>query len=65
MAKKAFYVTYKVTGEYVTKVEAESVEKALKEAEENYYSANFCELQNIDGKAVIVEDEEGNFVWEK
>lgn len=42
MAK--FYVTYKVEGRFVAKVDADSIEEAKKQAEEAFDWASFGEL---------------------
>lgn len=60
-----YYVAYKIDARYVAEVEADSVEEALKKAEEEYYDADFGEAEDIDGEPIIVEDENSNFVWEK
>ena len=60
-----YYVTYKIDARYVAEVEAENAEEAKKKAESNFYDANFGEAQGIDGEAIIVEDNNGNYVWER
>ena len=65
MAKKKYYVTFKIDGRFVTEVEAESVEKAIEEATYEYQDADFGKLEIIDGEAVCAEDPDGNFVFEK
>lgn len=60
-----YYITYKIDARYVSEVEADSVEEALKKAEEEYCDADFGEAEDIDGEPIIVEDEDSNFVWEK
>lgn len=60
-----FYVTYKIEARYVAKVEADNLEEAIKKAESEYLDADFGVAEDIDGEQVIVEDEKGNFVWEK
>lgn len=60
-----YYVTYKVEARYVAEVEAKSLEEAMKKAELEYLDADFGEGYDIDGEAIIVEDESGNFIWEK
>lgn len=60
-----YYVTYKVDARYVAEVEAENIEEAKKKAEQEYIDADFGEAEDIDGEAIIVEDENGNYVWEK
>lgn len=65
MEEKDYWVTYKIDGRWETHVKAKSQEEALDKAEDMYFSADFGELSYIDGDPIIVEDEKGNFVWEK
>ena len=60
-----YYVTHKLDARYIAEVEANSVEEALKKAECKYIDADFGAAEDIDGEAIIVEDENGNFVWER
>ena len=60
-----YYVTYRVDARYVAEVEAESLEDAMKKAESEYIDADFGAAEDISGEAVIVEDENGNYIWEK
>lgn len=60
-----FYVTYKVEGRYVAEVEASSIEEARIKSATAYEEADFGALADIDGEDIIVEDENGNFVWER
>lgn len=60
-----YYVTYKIEARYVAEVEADSLEEAMEEAELEYLDANFGEAADIDGEQIIVEDENGNFIWER
>lgn len=66
MAK--YYVTYKVEGRYIAEVEADSLEEAQKEAESEYESADFGELEDIGAcgntKQICVETEHGDIIWE-
>lgn len=66
MAK--YYVTYKVEGRYIAEVEADSLEEARKEAESEYESADFGELEDIGAcgntKQICVETEHGDIIWE-
>jgi len=58
-------VTIAVDGRYLTKVEADSVEDAIIKAQVNYFDADFGVLESIDAETVIVEDSDGNYVWER
>ena len=60
-----YYVTYKVDARYIAKVEAESIEEALIKAADEFSDADFGVAEDIDGEAIIIEDEDGNYVWEK
>lgn len=60
-----YYVTYKVEARYVAEVEADNLEEAMKKAESEYIDADFGVAEDIDGEKIIVEDENGNYVWEK
>lgn len=60
-----YYVSYKVEAKYTAEVEAENLEDAKKKAESDFFDANFGEAFDIDGETIYVEDEEGNFLWEK
>jgi len=60
-----FYVTYKIEASYIAEVEAENLEEAKSKAESEYIDADFGKAEDIDGEAIIVEDENGNYVWEK
>lgn len=60
-----FYVTYKIEARYVAEVEAENIEEAKVKAESEYIDANFGVAADIEGEPIIVEDEKGNYVWER
>lgn len=60
-----YYVTYKVEARYIAEVEADSLEEAMEKAESEYIDADFGVAEDIDGEAIIVEDENGNYIWEK
>lgn len=60
-----YYVTYKIESRYITEIEANSVEEALQKANDKYLDADFGEATDIDGEAIIVEDEIGNYAWER
>lgn len=62
---KRFYVTYKIDARFVAAVTANDLESAKKAAEAAYMDADFGEATDIDGEPIIIEDERGNFVWEK
>ena len=60
-----YYITYKIEARYIAEVKADNLEQAMKKAESEYLDADFGEAEDIDGKMIAVEDEKGNFVWEK
>ena len=60
-----YYVTYRIEARYVAVVEADSIKEARKKAIEEYYDADFGAATDIDGEDIIVEDEDGNYVWER
>lgn len=60
-----YYVTYKIDARYIAEVEADSIEEALEKADSEYCDADFGVAQDIDGESIIIEDENGNFVWEQ
>lgn len=62
---KEFYVRFRVTATYSTKVEADTVEEALRMANDHFANADFCEAENVRGKPIIVEEANGNQVWRK
>lgn len=66
--KRDMYVSWKVEGRFHVHVKASSVEEARELATEEYENADFGELEDIgDGDTydVTVEDENGNFLWER
>ena len=60
-----YYITYKIEARYVAEVEADNLKQAMKKAESEYLDADFGEAEDIDGEMIAVEDEKGNFVYEK
>ena len=63
--EKEFYVTFRIDGRFVASVKAKTEKEARDKAEEVYYSSDFGVLHDIEGEPIIIEDENGNFVWEK
>ena len=59
-----YYVTYKINARYVAEVEADSLEAAMEKAESEYIDADFGEACDIDGERIMVEDDNGNYIWE-
>nr|MBQ4458429.1 hypothetical protein [Clostridia bacterium] len=60
-----YYVTYKIDARFIAEVEAGSLEEAKSKAAEKFSDADFGKAEDIDGEPIIVEDERGNYVWEK
>ena len=63
--EQTFYVTFRVEGRYVAEVQAESEAEARRNARYCYEDADFGALGDIDGEIVVVENEKGEYVWEK
>lgn len=59
-----YYVTYKVEARYIAEVEADNIEEAKEKADSEFFDANFGVAEDINGESIIVEDEDGNYVWE-
>lgn len=59
------YVTFKIEARYVVEVEADNIEEALEKANEEYMDADFGLAEDIDGEAIIVENENGDYIWER
>ena len=60
-----YYVTYRIDARYVVEVEANDIEEARKKASEEFCDADFGVAEDIDGEDIIIEDEDGNYVWER
>lgn len=60
-----YYVTYKIEARYVAAVEADNLEDALKKAHYEYLDADFGKVEVVDCETVVVEDENGDYIWEK
>lgn len=59
-----YYVTFKIDARYVAEVEANSADGARDIAINKYIDADFGEACDIDATPIIVEDENGDYVWE-
>ena len=59
-----YWVTYKVEGRFETQVEADNKDEAINKACDRYYEADFGSLRDLEAEPIIVEDENGNFIWE-
>lgn len=61
-----YYVTFAIDGRSTFKVEASDIESAKCEAECEFQAADYGEyLEFVDSKIISVEDEHGNFVYER
>lgn len=60
-----YYVTMKIDARYIVEVEANSLKEAKEKANYEFEGADFGVAEDIDAETIIVEDEEGNFIWEK
>ena len=59
-----YYVTYKIEARYVAEVDADDVDEARDKAIDKYMNTDFGEACDIEAEPIIVEDENGNYVWE-
>lgn len=59
-----YTVTLKVEGRFVVTIRAKNIRKAKEAAVSKCMDADFGPLQNINKKCIIVEDVNGNFLWE-
>jgi len=59
-----YYVTFAIDGRYTVKVEGNCLDAAKDNAQTFFEAENFGELEFVDSKIIIVEDEQGNFVYE-
>lgn len=60
-----YYVTYRIDARYIAEVEADSLEEAKIMAEDEFYNADFGHAEDIEAEQVCIEDENGNFLWER
>lgn len=60
-----YWVTIKVDGRYVTQVVATSVDEAKGLAESRFADVNLDPLEVVGSECIIIEDDKGNYVWEK
>ena len=59
------YVSFTVEARYIAEVEADNLEEARNKASEKFSDADFGVAKDIDGEDVIVEDENGNYIWKR
>lgn len=58
-----YYVTIKVDACFVAEVEAENPCDARAKAGDVFSNADFGAATDIEGEAIIVEDENGDILW--
>ena len=59
-----YYVTYKIEARFIASIKADSIAEALEAAKDRFTDADFGEAEDIDGEPIIIENENGNYVWE-
>lgn len=64
MTKQHYYVTMKLEGRFIAEVFAENIKEAKNLAISQYMDADFGKLEDIDGDCIMVEDVNGNYLWE-
>lgn len=60
-----YYVKYKVESRAIFEVEANNIEEIKKKAEEEFYDADFGVSEDIEGTIISIEDENGNYIYER
>lgn len=60
-----YYVIMRLDARFTACVEAESLEEAKKKANEVFVDADFGMAEDIDADTVAIQDEDGNFIYEK
>lgn len=63
--KTTFYVTYRIDARFVAEVHADDAEEAKELAAEKWMDADFGAAEDINGEPIIIENEFGDFIWEK
>lgn len=63
--EKDYYVTFAANVRYVAAVRASSLEEAKKFAQNDFENACFGKLEFVDSDLIMVEDEGGNYLYEK
>lgn len=60
-----YYITYKIEARYIAEVKADNLEEARNKASEELSNADFGVAEDIDWEDMIIEDEHGNYIWER
>lgn len=63
--KQNYYVTLRVEARYITKVEANDIDEAKQLAMDNWIGADIGDLEDTTGEVVVIEDETGDYIYEK
>ena len=63
--KQNYYVTLRVEARYITKVEANDIDEAKQMAMDNWIGADIGDLEDTTGEVVVIEDETGDYIYEK
>lgn len=63
--RQRYYVTLRVDARYVTDVVANSIEEAKELAMDAWMDCDIGDLKDTTGEVVIIENENGDFVYEK
>lgn len=63
--KQNYYVTLRVEARYITKVEANDIDEAKRLAMDNWIGADIGDLEDTTGEVVVIEDEMGDYIYEK
>jgi hypothetical protein len=61
---KNFYVTFAIDARYTVCVQADNLKQAKREATLDFEAEDFGEMEFVDSKLTIVEDENGNYIYE-
>lgn len=63
--KQSYYVTLRVEARYITKVEANDIDEAKQLAMDNWIGADIGDLEDTTGEVVVIENETGDYIYEK
>ena len=66
--KNTYYVRYHFNARFTAEVKNDNDfdrDEIIKKADESYIEADFGEAEDIDGEAAVIENENGNYLWEK
>lgn len=63
--KQNYYVTLRVEARYITKVEANDIDEAKQLAVDNWIGADIGDLEDTTGEVVVIENETGDYIYEK